>query len=231
MSARYAIYLAPAPDTRLWRVASAWLGRDAERDCDIAYVGPTGIDVLRADAMTAEARHYGFHATIKAPFRLGAGASVEALCAAADDFAKQRAPFAIDLHVAALGSFLALVERQPSAAIATLHADALAAFEPFRAPLNRAEIDRRLAAGLSEREQAHLATWGYPYVLDAFRLHFTLTGRLPPHEQPEIAALLTEYFAPVIAEPLIVDAICLFEQPEAGLPFRVRYRAPLSATA
>ncbi|MGK3922230.1 DUF1045 domain-containing protein, partial [Enterococcus faecium] len=85
--------------------------------------------------MTAEARHYGFHATIKAPFQLAAGTSVDALCAAADDFATTRAPFSIDLHLAAIGAFLALVERKPTAAIAALHADGLTAFEPFRAPL------------------------------------------------------------------------------------------------
>lgn len=231
MSARYAIYLAPSPDSDIWLRACAWLGRDAARDADIPFAGPAGVGPARAAAITIDARHYGFHATIKAPFRLADGATPGALCDAAEAFARRRRPFPIDLHLLALGSFLALTEVRPSAAIATLHAEALSAFEPFRAPLREADLARRLATNLTEQQKGHLAEWGYPYVLDDFRLHFTLTGRLPPEEQAELASLLTDYFADDLTTPMPVDAVCIFEQPSAEEPFRIIYRAPFAATA
>jgi len=36
---------------------------------------------------------------------------------------------------------------------------------------------RRRACSRARRTEAHLARWGYPYVLDRFRFHVTLTGR------------------------------------------------------
>lgn len=230
MSARYAIYLAPSPDSDIWRRACAWLGRDAAKDADMCFAGPVGRDPTREAAITADPRHYGFHATIKAPFRLARGATPEALCEAAERFARERRAFPIDLRLASLGSFLALVEAEPSDAIAMLHAEALAAFDPFRAPIAEADLARRLAAGLTERQKSYLAEWGYPYVLQDFRLHFTLTGRLPSDERAAVAAVLTHYFADDLAAPMPVDAICIFEQPSAGAPFRILYRAPFTAT-
>ena len=229
MSARYALYLAPSPDSDIWRRACAWLGRDAARDAEVPFAGPTGIGPARAAAITTDARHYGFHATIKAPFRLADGATADALCEAAGAFARRRSAFPVDLRLSALGSFLALTEARPSAAVATLHAVTLAAFEPFRAPLREADLARRLAANLTEVQKRHLAEWGYPYVLDDFRLHFTLTGRLPPEERTELAALLTEHFAGDLAAPMLVDALCVFEQPTPEAPFRIVYRAPFAA--
>jgi len=221
MSARYAIYLAPPPDSDIWRRACAWLGRDAALDAEVPFAGPPGFD----PAITADARHYGFHATIKAPFRLADGATVDALCDAAALFARARKPFAIPIRLSALGSFLALTEAEPGEGIAALHADALAAFEPFRAPLTEADLARRLASPLTERQKAHLAEWGYPYVLDDFRLHFTLTGRLPSEERARAGTALGDYFAADLAQPLPIDAICVFEQPAPGAPFRIIHRA------
>lgn len=231
MSARYAVYLAPSPDSDIWRRACAWLGRDAARDTDIPFVGPAEVGPARAAAITTDARHYGFHATIKAPFRLADGATPGALCDAAAAFARGRRPFPIDLRLSALGSFLALTEKRPSDAIAALHAEALAAFEPFRAPLREADRARRLAANLTERQTRSLAQWGYPYVLEDFRLHFTLTGRLPADERAAWESLLTGHFADDLARPMLVDALSIFEQPSAEAPFRILYRAPFVATA
>lgn len=229
MSARYALYLAPSPDSGLWRRACAWLGRDAAADMDVPFAGPPGIDPGFAAAITADARGYGFHATLKAPFRLAAGTTPEALHAAADRFARTRRRFPIALRLSALGSFLALTEERQSDAIATLHAEALAAFEPFRAPLGEADRARRLASRLTDRQRAHLAQWGYPYVLDDFRLHFTLTGALAPDRRAAAEAALADHFAQDLATPFLVDALCLFEQPATGAPFRILHRAPFTA--
>lgn len=229
MTARYAIYLAPAPTSRIWRRACAWLARDAARDKDLRYAGPKGLDPARVAEITADARRYGFHATIKAPFRLARGTTAKALCEAAEMFARHRGAFPIDLRLSALGSFLAITEAAPSDAIAMLHAEALAAFEPFRAPLEEEDRARRLATGLTERQESYLAAWGYPYVLEDFRLHYTLTGRLPAEEREPLKAALAGHFAAELAAPMLIDAICVFEQPSTDAPFRILCRAPFAA--
>lgn len=223
MTARYALYLAPGPETLLWRRACAWLGRDAATNSDV----PSPVD--RADEVVVDARRYGFHATIKAPFHLAPGTTAAQLCAEADSFGCALKPFDLPLRLSSLARFLALIPTGPLDAVAALHAATLAAFEPFRAPLDPADEARRLAAGLSDRQKAHLTQWGYPYVLEDFRLHFTLTGPLPLEEGEAVAALLAGYLGDAIAQPMRVDALCVFEQPGTGLPFRIIHRAPFSA--
>ena len=226
--ARYAIYLAPAPETDLWRRASGWLGRDAATDAAVAWQGPAGLDPRRAAEITADARHYGFHATLKAPFRLRAGTTAADLCAAARAFAGRQQGFPLRLRLSAVGSFLALVEAEPVDAVARLHAAVLQEFEPFRAAPRAAEVARRLQAGLSARQKESLAEWGYPYVLDDFRLHYTLTSALPPAERRTVEAALASFFAADIAAPVMIDAICVFAQPAATAPFHILYRAPFA---
>ena len=51
---------------------------------------------------------------------------------------------------------------------------------PFARPPGAAELERRRKAGLSAAQEKMLLRWGYPYVLDEFRFHLTLTGRLQP---------------------------------------------------
>ncbi len=70
VSVRYAVYLAPPCDSVLWRFGSAVVGYDADSglDCpppDLAGFAPEDWHVL-----TEEPRRYGFHGTLKAPFRL-----------------------------------------------------------------------------------------------------------------------------------------------------------------
>jgi hypothetical protein len=90
-----------------------------------------------------------------------------------------RAPVTIpSLEVRRLGGFIAVVPTEPSAALADLAAATVAALDPFRAPPSEAELARRRKARLSDRQEALLMKWGYPYVMEEFRFHLTLTGRL-----------------------------------------------------
>src|SRR5262249_56836083 len=71
---------------------------------------------------------------------------------------------------------LALFPGQPSPDLDRLAADCVTAFDRFRRPLRAQERSKRLAAGLSASQIAHLDRWGYPFVFDDFRFHMTLTG-------------------------------------------------------
>ena len=69
-AARYAIYLAPAQESALWRFGSEVIGRDAASGAELSSFALDGFDAETWRGMTVEPRRYGFHATIKAPFRL-----------------------------------------------------------------------------------------------------------------------------------------------------------------
>ncbi len=127
--------------------------------------------------LTEEPRRYGFHATMKAPFRLDEKHSESDLLSALMHFSSSAAPVVIPrLKLHALGPFFALVPDEPVAALNQLANDVVVAFDRFRAPLSEVEIARRRPERLSEAQRHNVERWGYPYVFEEFRFHMTLTG-------------------------------------------------------
>lgn len=227
MCARYAIYYAPPFTHPLWRAGSAWLGRDALAGREMAACG--GLDPALWDAATREPRFYGFHATIKAPFELAEGRTPAELVAALDAFSATRKPFALPL-VMEKGCCARLVEALPQAEMAALHAEVLEAFDAFRAPLRKHDAARRLSVPLTERQRTHLDRWGYPFVLDAFRFHVTLTAQLAENVLAAVTAAAGQILADAMSHPAPVDGLCLFMQPDRSTPFRVLHRAAFGAS-
>lgn len=225
---RFAIYLAPPPDDPLREVAARWLGYDAESGQAYPAAAAAGRSAARIEALTAKPRPYGFHATIKAPFRLAAGAEDVALITALEQFAASRRPIRLaPLKVAAHGEFLALVPSSPSPELAALAADCVRDFDHLRAPLSEADLARRHAVPLTGRQEELLAAWGYPYVLDEFQPHFTLTGAIgDAAERAALEAHLARLLAPFGRTDYLIEDLCLFVQPASGRPFRIagRYR-------
>jgi hypothetical protein len=120
--------------------------------------------------------------------------------------------------VGGLGSFLALLS--DDAALTALAEEAVRRFEPLRAPLSEADLARRNVGALDERERELLASWGYPYVMDRFRFHMTLTGSLPPGAAAPVAAAARAHFGPLLARPQrLVPAVFAEAAPDS--PFRV----------
>ncbi|ODN70185.1 DUF1045 domain-containing protein [Methylobrevis pamukkalensis] len=218
---RHAIYVTPARGTALADAGAAWLGRDAF--ADIARPRPEipGLAPEEAARLTDDPRRYGFHGTMKAPFTLADGRGEGDLVAALEEFAAARAPFALRLHIALLGGFLALVPQEPEPALERLAADCVRAFEPFRAPPDAATLARRQAAGLSPRQQALLSAWGYPYVLEEFRFHLTLTGRLTPAQADVLLPAARAQFDALIGQPVLIDTLAVFREAAPGEPFQV----------
>lgn len=223
---RYAIYLAPPSAGALMRFANAWLGRDPDADVAVKRPQVAGLDPGRLAAITASPAHYGFHATLKAPFELMAGQSHADLHEEAARFAAERAAFALELALGSITGFLALVPARSSPALDRLAAECVRGFEGFRAPLTPADLARRRPERLSDRQREHLERWGYPYVLDEFRCHMTLTDRLAEPEHGLVRAILAGLTEPMLREPMTVDGIAVFEQPSRAAPFIVtgRYR-------
>lgn len=231
---RHALYFVPAPETELARLGADWLG------CPRGDLPPgpapevPGIASERVLALTAAARRYGFHATLKAPFRLAAGRTEADLRAELTRFAATTAPVLWDCPVIARRRDNFVLAPQPPRApeLDHLAARIVRAFEPFRAPPTEADLARRHAEALSLREERLLARWGYPHVMAAFRFHMTLTAPVTdPVEQAALAAALDHHFAPVLARPVRIDRIALcIEDHEPG-PFRVAGFWPLTGPA
>ena len=220
---RAAIYFTPPADHALTLAAAAWLGRDAfGRD-----VPP--IPGTRA-RQTVSARRYGFHATLKAPFRLAESKGLEDLDARFDKFAATFAPVTIDRVVLEqIDGFFALVPADNSIELETLANCVVRDFERFRAPLTEAEIARRRPEQLSPAQRLNLERFGYPYVGDEFRFHMTLTDSLPKEESSAVRDELDAHFAPFLGRPLHLDHLAIFVEEEPGGSFSVRRLAALDS--
>lgn len=220
---RYAIYFTPSPEHPLARQAAAWLGRDAFSGA-ASPSGPHG-DLSAAEIAfhTASARRYGFHATIKAPFRLMPGATEASLVDALDRYCAAARPVRIpSLVVRQLDGFFALVPEKRVVELDEFAADVVRAFDRFRVPTTDSEIARRNPDSLSPAELQNLHQWGYPYVFDAFRFHMTLSGRVSGADAARLERAIAGVFAPFIGQPLDIASLALFVEPEPGAPFTVR---------
>lgn len=224
---RYAIYFVPAPETALYQFGASVLGYDVYGGRDVPSIAPA--DPNWPDKVR-EPRIYGFHATLKAPFRLAAGADEAALKAKVDALARSQS--AIDagaLEVCALGPFIALAPAAPCPALDQLAAACVQHVDCFRAPMSEQERARRLASPLTERQKINLDRWGYPYVFDDFRFHMTLTGPLARNDRAQARQWLTAEFARrPEAQRLVLDRMVIARQ--AGGAFCVIHGAALRAS-
>lgn len=220
MPARYALYYAPESGSTLERLGNAWLGRDLlGRPCPQPPV--PDLNSERVAVLTAAPRHYGFHATLKPPFALAEGLEVDAFLEAVAAFAATRRAFdAPPLEVSWLGHFLALVPSAPCTDLDALAADCVRAFDRFRRPPSPDDLHRRRQAGLTPYQNQLLETWGYPYVMEEFRFHMTLTGRVEDDREGTLLRLfLADYMEPATRDPLPVRAVAVYAQETRESPF------------
>ena len=219
---RYAIYYAAGRDSALSRFGAELLGYDAYTGDELPFpqqalhVAPDWREV------SADPRKYGFHATLKAPMALAPGKTDAELMAACAAFAGKTRPIpAIRPMVDAISGFIAVIPAEPVAALQQLAADCVCDFDPFRAPLTAEDRARRKPEKLSEQQRDYLDRWGYPYVMEEFRFHMTMTGRLDAERRGPILQMLRARFAVLGIETLAVDRIALFKQEDAKARFRI----------
>ncbi|WP_112312116.1 DUF1045 domain-containing protein [Pseudogemmobacter bohemicus] len=212
---RYAVYYAPRPGGFAARVAG-WLGWDPEAGRPIAFEGPEGLPRPQAE-LTMSPRKYGFHGTIKAPFRLADGAGQADLSGALATLAGRLAPVGMPgLELRRLGGFLALVPEGDESALMALGAEVVTGLDGLRAELTGAEIARRRPERLNPRQRELLASWGYPFVMEEFRFHLTLSDDLPEAEAADLAQRLGPWLGPDLPRPFIIEDLCLFGEDAAG---------------
>jgi putative phosphonate metabolism protein len=220
---RVALYYAPQQHDPLWQRGCAWLGRDTDTNAPLPQP-----DLPDIAAITADARRYGFHATLKPPMRLVPGTSWDAVVTAASDIAATIAPFDLPrLELADLRGFLALCDAEPSAPLQALCDVCVRGLDPLRQPPDEAELARRQKSTLTPQQDAMLLRWGYPYVFETWFFHMTLTRRLTPPELSVYRPAAEAFFTDTLRQPRRVVDICLYVQPGDGEPFTLAERLPL----
>lgn len=221
---RYGIYYAPTPGSRWWRFGCDWLSYDAISGCAMAPTASGELSREEIARLIAVPRRYGFHATLKAPFALAVDANATELHRALADFAREQTPLDLGpLHLRELDGFLALCP-ETTPALQAFAQRCVERFDRFRAPPSEVEVARRRRAPLTPRQLELLDRWGYPYVAEEFRMHFTLTGRLEADRRGPVRAALASMVHGLADEELHVDALCLFEQAAENAPFRLLRR-------
>ncbi|MFD1508034.1 DUF1045 domain-containing protein [Lacimonas salitolerans] len=200
---RFAIYFLPG-QAALAGFGAAWLGWDVQAAQPVPQP-----EVPDLESITATPAKYGFHGTLKPPFRLADGQDQAALEQAAADLAATIAPAQADgLELTRLGGFLALVPVGDTAGIARVAAACVEGLDRFRAPATLDELARRRKSGLSPEQDALLTRWGYPYVMEQFRFHLTLTGPLPKGQADHWLATAQAHLPP-LPPPFVMDAVAL----------------------
>jgi putative phosphonate metabolism protein len=219
---RYAIYYAPAPGSDLDRFGAQLLGYDAFGGGELAFADGIEQSVPDWRELTQDPRKYGFHATLKAPMPLASGSTEAELLAACKAFAgTPRTIPVIRPGVDSISGFIAVVAAEPSPELERLAADCTRDFDSFRALLTPEDRARRNPQQLTPRQRDYLDRWGYPYVMEDFRFHLTLTGRLDAERRAVILPILQQRFAALGITALAIDRIALFRQDDANSRFTI----------
>ena len=212
---RYALFYLPLAQAEWARFATDWLGWDALTGQPTDQPDLPALPVSVAE-ITRAPRKYGLHGTIKPPFRLARDTTVgdlEAACAALC-----RLLPAIDagsLRLTRLGRFLALCP-EPSPMLSQLAGTCVRELDHFRAPLTPEELDKRRAANLTPRQEGNLKKWGYPHVMDDFRFHITLTGRLAKPVLTQVESVLETALGPLLPKEFRLNDLALVGERFSG---------------
>ncbi|MGP9788865.1 DUF1045 domain-containing protein [Roseinatronobacter sp. NSM] len=209
---RFAVYYAPPPGSELARAGAGWLGWDADAGQAVAHPD-LGLDLAQ---LTATPRKYGLHGTLKAPMRLSC--PVASFLDGVETVAQTLAPVELGrLTLRALDGFVAIMPQPPQPpALSDAAARIVQDLDPFRAPLSAQDLARRRATPLSARQETLLQDWGYPYVMDEFRFHITLSGRVSPATMPDVLRAAHAWFGPALDAAHVMTDLAVFAQDMAG---------------
>ena len=212
-SERFAIYYAPKYLSELDSLGCSWVGRDTVSGAQLRQPIVPGMTAKRLKALTDSARHYGFHATLKAPFHLKNGATRAALESTVEKICASLHPVTIRLTLKSLDGFFALMSSSDNAEILQLANTLVGELDVFRSPSTSAEIERRRAKKLSSIQDDNLLQWGYPFVFSEFRFHMTLTSKITSVvEREALRQALQVHFFNTLEKDIVLDEICLFHQ-------------------
>lgn len=221
LTARYAIYFSPEDNSELELFGATVLRR---RAADASEWENPEIPVEFPSSSCWKKRvirpaNYGFHATIKAPFALAGNHTAEQLHHDLEAFCRKRQPIPLEgLIPTRTTRYDALALSSQPEALKALAADSVQEFEKYRAPLTEQDIKRRDPSSLSARENRYLTQYGYPYILDDFNFHMTLSGA-NDHNDAAYLVWLKSLYQAMVSETPVLDRLCIFYQPNRDTAF------------
>lgn len=229
MYSRFAVFYAPRSGA-FSDAADAWLGRNCVTGFSVAQPALKNTSDLLFD-LTTKPRKYGFHGTLRAPFRPGPGQDEASISSAVCELAKRLAPAKCDgLSVGnPYGFGVALIPLGDQSEIIELAKNIVEETDCLRAQLTEEEIlQREQSENLNEQQRIYLHRWGYPTVMDELSFQLTLSNRVTPQQQLVLEAAIAEHFEGLLPSPFLIEDLCLFgEDAKSGMLILLK-RYPLS---
>jgi hypothetical protein len=220
---RCAVYFVPDIQSAWWDAGSRWLGRCASTAKPMPQPQLIGISPQEQWEKTSEPRRYGWHATLKAPFKLKPGENLRSIMSGLQSLADTLPAFDMPpWHVSLEGGFMAL---RPSGDLSLIQKTAQACVKElhrYAAPLSQADLERRRMAPLTPEQDRLLLAWGYPYVFEEFKFHLSLTNNLSDASDQKRDAWVNSaqmHFANLGA--CRFDRMALFIEPTRGADFEL----------
>ena len=182
---RVAIYFLPKKNSSLENFGKNLLGRDINKKKKISLTRRQKYFINRGFMYFDELKDYceqpakyGFHATLKAPFRLKRNVKTKNFYDVISHIAAQHSRFKIKgLKIVYSKKFTFITSRKPNKLLINLENDLVKHLDTFRAELNKTEIKKRIPDSLTFKQNKYLKEWGYPFVLDQFKFHMTLMNQ------------------------------------------------------
>ena len=224
---RYAVYFSPPEESALSKFASSWLGWNAQ---NAQKMSRPILKRLNSDIaeLTKLQSSYGFHGTLKPPFSIVKTKDENDLKYAILKLSQSIKKFEIStIRLKILNGFVAIVAADENNEIKNLAKKCVQELDSFRQLEPLKKVQKRRSTGLSKSEEFNLQKWGYPYVMDSFRFHLTLTRRLNPEESKNVMEVLAAELSEILRASLPIRDICLFGESDTSGNFQIIQRFSL----
>jgi len=219
---RYAVYFIPTLHSEWWAAGCQWLGRCAATGQSLPQTPVPGVTPAQLQRYTQEPRRYGWHATLKAPFALMPGHTLASLQQALHALSMTLPAFDLPaMRVSTEGDFLALRPHRHCAQLQATADACVTRLHHLAMPLNDTDRARRRQKPLTPAQDQLLMQWGYPWVLEEFNFHMSLTGPLQglSHAQRTALVQAAQQRFETLARCRFAH-IALFVEPEQGADFQ-----------
>ncbi|MEM9580654.1 MAG: DUF1045 domain-containing protein, partial [Pseudomonadota bacterium] len=213
MFQRYAVFFTPPPGD-LEAAGRSWLGWCSRLGVCVPQPDVPGLEI---QALTRRASRYGFHATLVAPFFPADGVTESDLQAETRCLAQLAQGVMLPpLDLSDQHGFFAFRPARPHEGLMSFAAQCVRRLHPLRALPSEQELARRRRARLSPRQEGYLMRWGYPYVMEDFNFHMTLTGRVNPDTQSRVRAAISAHFQDACIDAVPLGAVTLMGEAADG---------------
>ena len=222
---RFAIFHSPPPG-ELFDRASSWLGWNPAKAEPRRHPDLPGLPVPVTE-LTETPRKYGFHGTLRAPFRLAEDMSLDELVQRVRNLAASLPK--VELEGMVLTSEHGFLALRPIGSVEELRRVASMVVEqsnPWRAPHTADDLARRKVETLTPLQKELFHKWGYPFVMEEFHFHLTLSGKLIDPISAAVKEPLNEFIAPAVPQPYGISDLCIFAERLDGR-FEIVDRFPL----